>query len=183
MLRSNRNIRGRKLPTNATWTGRFNFGSYMTIPIPLSVRIEKYIQKTDTCWLWTGAKNESGYGVIWDISRKANAFAHRAMYELSVQLIPEGMFLCHHCDVPSCVRPEHLFIGTPKDNSIDSSHKGRRANQTITHCKRGHEYTEANTYKRLAGNGQRECKECAKLGQERLRRRRGVPKRKCTDEA
>ena len=145
----------------------------MTIPVPLSVRIEKYVQRTDGCWLWTGAKNQSGYGVIWDRARGANSFAHRAMYELNVGPIPPEMFLCHHCDVPNCVRPNHLFVGTPKDNSVDSSRKGRRHQQQITHCKRGHEFTVENTRINTNGNGRRKCIACQNLSNAKSNAARG----------
>ena len=75
------------------------------------------------CWIWTGNCTSGGYGIFW--SGKKHVTAHRASYRLHVGEIPEGMFVCHKCDVPSCVNPEHLFIGTRQDNVNDASSKGR----------------------------------------------------------
>lgn len=74
------------------------------------------------CWNWTGFKRR-GYGSI-SIQGK-NKPVHRVAYELWVEPIPEGMWVCHKCDNPSCFNPQHLFIGTPNDNMQDCIRKGR----------------------------------------------------------
>jgi hypothetical protein len=75
------------------------------------------------CWLWTGGLNHHGYGTI-KIHGKTTR-AHRLAWELTYSPIPEGMCVCHHCDNPSCVRPDHLFLGTQMDNIQDRHTKGR----------------------------------------------------------
>lgn len=81
------------------------------------------VQKND-CWIWTAAKNEKGYGIFCIEGRTYKA--HRLSYLLSVGAIPEGMCVLHKCDVPSCVNPDHLFIGTRADNNADMLAKGRK---------------------------------------------------------
>jgi hypothetical protein len=81
------------------------------------------VQKTDTCWLYTGAMNEHGYGLV-NVKGKIYK-AHRFAYLLLAGPIPDGLFLCHQCDTPACVRPDHMFVGTQKDNLQDMSRKGR----------------------------------------------------------
>lgn len=81
-------------------------------------------QRGDGCWLWLGAKLKSGYGVIADGGKQTTA--HRVAWELASGMrIPPGKYACHKCDNPSCVRPDHLFVGTPSDNMQDCVRKGR----------------------------------------------------------
>ena len=76
------------------------------------------------CWLWEGYCNKQGYGRISINSRLVSA--HRLSWELHRGPIPNGLLVLHHCDVPACVNPDHLFLGTYQDNHDDSKKKGRR---------------------------------------------------------
>src|SRR4051812_15429853 len=78
-------------------------------------RLWKHVEKTETCWLWTGYCDRAGYGTI-QIA-KAPALVHRVSYEIHVGQIPSDKIVRHTCDVRNCVRPDHLLIGTSKDNS------------------------------------------------------------------
>jgi len=75
------------------------------------------------CMLWIGGKGKQGHGRFEYNNRLGGA--HRYSYELHIGEITKGMFVCHKCDIPSCVNPEHLFLGSPKDNMIDAKNKGR----------------------------------------------------------
>ncbi len=78
------------------------------------------------CWFWTGAVQRKNYGHMGLGGRGAgNVIASRFSYQLHYGLIPDGLFVCHHCDQPLCVNPDHLFIGTNADNMSDCSKKGR----------------------------------------------------------
>jgi len=76
------------------------------------------------CWLWQGYTNNHGYGVFSVIGHRTRA--HRFAWLASRGEIPAGMEVCHHCDVTRCVNPDHLFLGTQRDNHLDSVRKGRK---------------------------------------------------------
>jgi hypothetical protein len=101
-------------------------------PRPWTERFWCRVKKTETCWLWTGNKLPKGYGII-QVTRGKNSYAHRLSWEIfNGRAVPIGMLVLHDCDVPSCVRPEHLRIGTQQDNANDATLRGRRAHPDKT---------------------------------------------------
>lgn len=90
---------------------------------PANVAFWSYVQKSDGCWLWVHSKTKAGYGKF--IRANEHIYAHRLSWEIHYGPVPDGLFVCHRCDNPSCVRPDHLFVGTHQDNVDDCVAKGR----------------------------------------------------------
>lgn len=126
------------------------------------VRFWPRVSKTDECWIWNGAQHRSGHGHF-NAGSGGYQLAHRFAYEQLVGPIPIGMVLCHRCDNPRCVRPDHLFVGTQADNVDDMMTKGRGRGQfqPTDVCPRGHSRTPENT--RVRPNGKRSCRPCENM--------------------
>lgn len=97
---------------------------------------DKYIPEPNSgCWIWTGEVGSFGYGVLtisqkWRDGRRfcrVSARAHRLSWELHCGPIPDGLFVCHSCDFPPCVNPDHLFLGDDAANVADCISKGRNS--------------------------------------------------------
>lgn len=87
------------------------------------------VDKSGECWVWTASKT-NGYGQF--LADGKRTIAHRFSYELHYGPIPDGLFICHHCDNRRCVRPDHLFLGTNRDNNLDMIAKERHGNAVLT---------------------------------------------------
>ena len=124
-------------------------------------RFQCKVQKTGGCWIWTGADNGNGYGV-YSVARGKWSYAHRLAFEWANGSIPDGLVVCHTCDVKRCVNPAHLFLGTQADNVHDMIKKGRGRNQNTGKmvCKRGHALEGDNLISR---NGMRQCRSCQRM--------------------
>jgi hypothetical protein len=86
-------------------------------------RFWEKVNKTSTCWWWTGARNNLGYGFI---RRRPKTYsAHRLSWTFANGPIEDSLWVLHKCDNPSCVNPDHLFLGTHRDNERDKTEKGR----------------------------------------------------------
>lgn len=93
--------------------------------VPLAERFWAKVDKSGNCWTWTAFKNPKGYGLMGHVQADGNQMAHRVSWVMANGEIPAGMLVLHRCDNPSCVRPDHLFLGTAQDNADDMMRKGR----------------------------------------------------------
>lgn len=117
------------------------------------------VDKSGSCWEWTAGTNANGYG-MYDYEHRS-WLVHRLAWTLTNGPIPSGLGVCHKCDNPPCVNPEHLFLGTQIDNMRDSRDKRRRIYVLKANCPKGHPYSADNTY--MVSDGgytYRGCKIC-----------------------
>ena len=98
--------------------------AYGPKPEGVETRFWRYVKKTEECWVWT-AFCDNGYGKLSLSGPRRSVWAHRVSWELHFGEIPPGQLVCHHCDNPSCVRPDHLFLGTHGTNAQDKASKDR----------------------------------------------------------
>lgn len=146
---------------------------FATSPKALSKLFDHYVKLAETfeasvvrgkygeCWKWT-RKNYKGYGYLH--FRGAMFRAHRVSWMLTFGTWPDpGLVVCHGCDNPECTNPDHLFLGTPRDNALDASKKGLLAKKR---CRLGHDMAGD---KAVIVNGKRQCPVCREA---RIARRR-----------
>lgn len=144
---------------------------------PIARRFASKLRPDGDCLVFTGSRNEDGYGSISVGGRMVKT--HRLAWELIIGPIPDGMVVCHRCDNPPCCYVDHLFLGTVADNNADRHIKGRTVMPTNgpdfwrakTHCPQGHEYSGDNV--RYRKDGRRRCAACYR---EATRRRRAAKK-------
>jgi hypothetical protein len=102
--------------------------SGMLVGLPVGERFYRQVKKTPTCWLWSGATDGDGRSIFSSaVGTTVYKRAHRFSWSFHTgEVLPRGMMICHKCDNPRCVNPDHLFPGTAFDNMRDMIAKGRR---------------------------------------------------------
>lgn len=106
--------------------------------------LKRIIVDDKGCWLYQGyrMKSKAGHKYGWVWFNKTNMGAHRASWIVHYGDIPDKLFVCHKCDVPNCINPDHLFLGTAKDNVQDMISKGRKAPSAFS-GKNGEKHSQA----------------------------------------
>ena len=145
-------------------------------PTPFPERFWPKVEKTDTCWLWTGAKTPLGYGKF-NVGKGRIELAHRTSLALAGVTIPPGFDVDHLCRVPSCVRPDHLEPVTHAENMARAPYTAAHFQSDKTHCPQGHEYTPENTHLRRNSSDtlSRECRTCRRERPRKSRRKGAGP--------
>lgn len=115
----------------------------------------------DNCWEWQGCLLNTGYGSVGRNGKSVST--HRAAYEMTKGTIPDGLCVCHRCDNRKCVRPSHLFLGTPQDNAKDRDNK-RRQPRGNTHGRAKVTQEQADEIRILSGAGQDRKSLAARFG-------------------
>ena len=142
--------------------------SYEKQLINFNKKVNKFgDEQNPDCWIWTACKSSSGYGAFTLYSKKSAIGAHVASYILHKGEISTGMIVCHSCDNKLCVNPDHLWLGSTKDNSRDMVSKNRNpwSSKPRTHCRRGHEFSIVGVRNGVKKNGKsyRTCAECVRI--------------------
>ena len=125
----------------------------------LEERFWPKVNKTEDCWLWTGATNKNGYGVI--SKQGKNLLAHRAVFEILGIDIPEGKVIDHLCRTRNCVNTNHLDI-TSNAQNVQRGLKGDLRKE-VTKCKQGHSLLDVNNVGVYSKHGSKTCLTCNRI--------------------
>lgn len=132
--------------------------------------LDRFIDHTEHvngCWFWRGSLRKDGYGRF--RMNGKTVLAHRASYFLHYGKVKPGSDVCHTCDNKACVNPEHLYLGDVSSNMRDKVRRSRCQYASRTHCFKGHEYTDENTYRH---GGSRRCRRCQMIATKKYREKK-----------
>lgn len=148
---------------------------YKKSPIILRLLSKVQPEPNSGCWLWTGAADRNGYGIIWAGKGLPTARAHRVAFEHFRDQIPAGLVIDHLCRTPSCCNPDHMDAVSNAENVRRG--KSCALKDRITHCAHGHAYDQENTY--INRRGSRICRRCHRDRSRATYRPKDTDKAKC----
>ncbi len=125
----------------------------------MKTRFLSKVRKTESCWLWTGATNDKGYGYFWEGKGKWRK-AHRVSLSIHGVDIPSGMVVDHICRVRNCVNPAHLRVVTQRQNALENNIGPVAMHNAATHCPKGHSLSGDNLEPWELRRGRRKCVIC-----------------------
>ena len=139
---------------------------------PRRTVIQRFVDSVDIkhgeCWLWQGAPNSTGYGKFWD-GVKSVTPSRWLFQQFHPATLRQDQHICHTCDTPTCVNPDHLYLGNSSANTLDAVARGRNHYANKTHCPHGHPYEGENLYRSTVG---RQCRVCNRLACKKWRAKR-----------
>lgn len=128
----------------------------MANPVTTLESIFKRTKKDkNNCWIWQGMRHRQGYGIV--SLKNVQQGAHRVVWKILNSDISSEQHVCHKCDNPPCVNPDHLFLGNHQQNMQDMVEKKRHNRARMTHCDLGHPLSGDNLKMRA---GKRRCRIC-----------------------
>lgn len=127
--------------------------------VPIDIRFFAHCDTSKDCWEWQSTLTKDGYGKVWWKGKQFSA--HKVSWYLHFGEYPSSeAMVCHHCDNPKCVNPDHLYLGDQYTNQQDAVKRLRHKEARKNYCKNGHEFTLANIY---FWRNHRYCRACRYL--------------------
>lgn len=132
--------------------------------IKVLLSINTTINPQTNCWEWKSISSKNPYGRLWLGKRRYKAHRLSAYVYLDYDIHDTSKLICHKCNNPACINPDHLYIGTDSSNITDSVEANTHPQAVKTHCSKGHEYSLSNT---TNINDERRCRSCIRAAKKK----------------